>query len=68
MTRMQSRGRGGIRESKSHQLLAIGFKDEAVERYQSRLDFGSVQTSAELARFLGLSRARVTQILKRLKT
>jgi hypothetical protein len=34
--------------------------------YQSLLDFGEVSTRAELARFLGVSRARVAQVLKRL--
>jgi len=34
--------------------------------YQSLLDSGVVQTRAELARYLGVSRARVTQVLKRL--
>ena len=35
--------------------------------YQSLLDSEVVTTRAELARFLGVSRARVTQVLKRLK-
>ena len=35
--------------------------------YQSLLDSGEVSTRAELARFLGVSRARVTQVLNRLK-
>ncbi|MFT5328613.1 MAG: hypothetical protein ACI8P0_006527 [Planctomycetaceae bacterium] len=35
--------------------------------YQSLLDAGEVKTRAELARFLGVSRARVTQVLNRLK-
>ena len=35
-------------------------------QYQSLLDSGEVQTRAELARYLGVSRARVTQVLKRL--
>ena len=35
--------------------------------YQSLLDSGEVKTRAELARFLGVSRARVTQVLNRLK-
>ncbi|TWT58307.1 hypothetical protein KOR42_16810 [Thalassoglobus neptunius] len=34
--------------------------------YQSLLDSGQVSSRAELARFLGVSRARVTQVLKRL--
>jgi hypothetical protein len=34
--------------------------------YQSLLDSGEVKTRAELARYLGVSRARVTQVLKRL--
>ena len=34
--------------------------------YQSLLDSGVVQTRAELARYLGVSRARVTQVLRRL--
>ena len=34
--------------------------------YQSLLDSGVVTTRAELAKFLGVSRARVTQVLKRL--
>ncbi|MCM2374559.1 sigma factor-like helix-turn-helix DNA-binding protein [Aporhodopirellula aestuarii] len=33
---------------------------------QSLLDSGEANTLAELARFLGVSRTRVTQILKRL--
>lgn len=44
-------------------------RDRGIEtalRYQSLLDDGTVQTRAELARHLGDSRARVTQILKRL--
>ncbi len=40
-------------------------KDTA-RRYQSLLDAGTVKTRAELARFLGVSRARVTQVLRRL--
>lgn len=36
--------------------------------YQSLLDSGEVSTRAELARFLGVSRARVTQVLKRLES
>lgn len=35
--------------------------------YQSILDSGVVETRAELARHLGVSRARVTQVLNRLK-
>lgn len=35
--------------------------------YQSLLDSGKAKTRAELARFLGVSRARVTQVLNRLK-
>lgn len=35
--------------------------------YQSLLDSGKVQTRAELSRYLGVSRARVTQVLSRLK-
>ncbi|HAY83071.1 MAG TPA: hypothetical protein DCY79_24965 [Planctomycetaceae bacterium] len=35
--------------------------------YQSLLDSGAVETRAELARYLGVSRARVTQVLRRLK-
>ena len=36
-------------------------------RYQSLLDSGEVRTRAELARYLGVTRARVTQVLNRLK-
>ena len=36
--------------------------------YQSLLDSGEVSTRAELARHLGVSRARVTQVLKRLRS
>jgi CRP-like cAMP-binding protein len=36
-------------------------------QYQLILDSGVVKTRAELARFLGVSRARVTQVLNRLK-
>ena len=35
--------------------------------YQSLLDSGEVLTRAELARYLGVSRSRVTQVLNRLK-
>ncbi len=35
--------------------------------YQSLLDSGEVKTRTELARFLGVSSARVTQVLNRLK-
>jgi len=35
--------------------------------YQSLLDSGKVESRAALARFLGVSRARVTQVLNRLK-
>jgi hypothetical protein len=40
---------------------------ERARYYQSLLDSGEVRTRAELARFLGVSRARVTQVLNRLK-
>lgn len=36
--------------------------------YQSLLDSGVVQTRAELARYVGVSRARVTQVLRRLES
>ena len=36
--------------------------------YQSLLDTGKFESRAALARFLGVSRARVTQVLKRLIT
>ena len=35
--------------------------------YQSLIDSGEVSTRAELARFLGVSKARVTPVLKRLR-
>ena len=35
--------------------------------YQSLLDSGKLESRAALARFLGVSRARVTQVLNRLK-
>ena len=35
--------------------------------YQKLLDSQIVQTRAELSRYLGVSRARVTQVLRRLK-
>lgn len=35
--------------------------------YQSLLDSGEVELRAELSRFLGVSRARVTQVLNRLR-
>lgn len=41
---------------------------ERARYYQSLLDCGEVKTRAELARFLGVSRARVTQVLRRLDT
>ena len=37
-------------------------------QYQNLLDSGEVETRAELARYLGVSRARVTQVLRRLQT
>ena len=37
-------------------------------QYQEILDSGVVETRADLARHLGVSRARVTQVLHRLKT
>ena len=40
---------------------------ETARYYQSLLDSGEVETRAELARFLGVSRARVTQVLNRFK-
>ena len=36
--------------------------------YQALLDSGEVETRAELARYLGVSQARVTQVLNQLKT
>lgn len=36
--------------------------------YQSLLDAGKFESRAALARFLGVSRARVTQVLNRLKS
>ena len=41
---------------------------ELARYYQSLLDSGEVETRAELARYLGVSRARVTQVLNRLKS
>lgn len=35
-------------------------------QYQALLASGEVESRAELARFLGVSRARVTQVLRRL--
>jgi hypothetical protein len=35
--------------------------------YQSLLDFGKFESRAALARYLGVSRARVTQVLNRLQ-
>ena len=35
-------------------------------KYQELLDSGEVKTRAELARYLGVSRARVTQVLNRM--
>lgn len=37
------------------------------KHYQSLLDSGQFESKAEMARFLGVSRARVTQVLNRLK-
>lgn len=39
---------------------------EIAHRYQALLDSGVVKSRAQLARFLGVSRARVTQVLSRL--
>jgi hypothetical protein len=38
-----------------------------VRYYQSLLDSGQFENRAALARYLGVSRARVTQVLRRLK-
>ena len=35
-------------------------------QYQALLDSGEVETRAELERYLGVSRSRVTQVLRRL--
>jgi hypothetical protein len=35
--------------------------------YQSLMDSGTFESQAALARYLGVSRARVTQVLRRLK-
>ena len=43
-----------------------GFK--LARYYQSLLDSGKFENRAGLARFLGVSRARVTQVLNRLKS
>ena len=40
---------------------------EKARYYQSLLDSGEVETRAELARFLGVSRARVPQVVNRFK-
>ncbi len=40
---------------------------ERARYYQSLLDSEEVKTRAELARYLGVTRARVTQVLRRLK-
>lgn len=40
---------------------------EKARHYQSLLDSGEVKTRAELARYLGVSRARVTQVLRQLE-
>jgi len=37
-------------------------------QYQELLDSGVVETRADLARHIGVSRARVTQVLNRLKS
>ena len=37
---------------------------ETARYYQSLLDSGEVETRVELARYLGVNRARVTQVLK----
>ena len=56
---IQERSRGGGR-----------VKPDPLSRacyYQSLLDGGVVKNRADLARYLGVSRARVTQVLRRLK-
>jgi hypothetical protein len=40
---------------------------ELARDYQSLLDSGTFESGATLARYLGVSRARVTQVLRRLK-
>lgn len=39
---------------------------DAAQQYQNLLDGGVVKSRAELARYLNVSRARVTQVLRRL--
>lgn len=41
---------------------------ELASYYQSLLDSGKFENRAALARYLGVSRARVTQVLKRLNS
>jgi hypothetical protein len=47
----------------------VEFRDplKLARYYQSLLDYGRFENRAALARFLGVSRARVTQVLQRLK-
>ena len=57
-----------IRKPKCEQRKSRPDGMERARYYQSLLDCGVVETRAELARHLGVSRARVTQVLRRLKS
>ena len=45
-----------------------GDRLKIARHYQSLMDSGKFESRAALARYLGVSRARVTQVLRRLKT
>jgi hypothetical protein len=49
-------------------LLAVLYPLKLARYYQSLLDSGQFENRAALARYLGVSRARVTQVLHRLDT
>ena len=55
-----------IPEKTSERRAAVRDPLRLAKYYQSLLDSGEFKTRADLARFLGVSRANVTQVLKRL--
>ena len=60
-TAFQAQGSHSIRQVVNRDPLALA------RFYQGLLDSGVVENRAGLARYLGVSRARVTQVLRRLK-
>ena len=58
-----------VKNTKSHQKTRSQLKLEAIERarqWKSLIGTNGFKTRADLARYLGISRARITQVLQRL--